>query len=413
MRRQKPSGLTCSPWQRQLTPSISHGSNSNGPIPSIEFEFRATASFGASPRSSYSFGKSMRRLKLRGKTAVDKFPRDRFPRPWLPSNDSVTFISLGPGLISAVALPSNEHNQFMSIYVEILIRTSMEELWEKTQEPKLHQRWDLRFSEIDYQPRDPGEAQKFTYVTQIGAGVKIEGSGESTGEHNDSNGQRSSALKFWSDDPKSLIGTGSGYWKYIPAGDGIRFITWYDYRTRFGILGEIADKLLFRPLMGWATAWSFDRLRLWIEKGITPEASREKTIAHAISRLTIAFVWFYHGLVPKLINRNTDEIKMLRDAGIANSELIRAVSLLGFLEICLALTMAIFWKSRWPLWFTIVAMLLATLGVAIISPNYLTAAFNPLTLNVSVAALAVLSLLDGRSLPSATNCLRKSPEGER
>ena len=287
----------------------------------------------------------------------------------------------------------------------------MEELWEKTQGPKLHQRWDLRFSEIDYLPRNPGEAQKFTYVTQMGGGMRIEGAGESTGERDDSNGQRTSALKFWSDDPKSLIAIGSGYWKYIPTSDGIRFITWYDYRTRFGTVGRIADKFLFRPLMGWATAWSFDRLRLWIEQGITPEASRERACTYAISRLTIAFVWFYHGLVPKLITRNNDELKMLRDAGIASSELIKVVSLLGFLEICLALIIAIFWKTRWPLWFTMVAMFLATVGVAVTSPNYLAAAFNPLTLNLSVAALAVVSLLNRKNLPTAKNCLRKSPEG--
>jgi hypothetical protein len=301
----------------------------------------------------------------------------------------------------------------MSIYVEILVRGTLEELWEKTQGPNLHQRWDLRFSEIDYLPHNHGEAQRFTYVTKIGMGLRIEGAGESTGERDDPNGQRTSALKFWSDDPKSLIAIGSGYWKYIPTSDGIRFITWYDYRTRFGTLGGIADKLLFRPLMGWATAWSFDRLRLWIEKGITPEASRGKTSTYAISRLTVALVWFYHGLVPKLINRNTDELKMLRDAGIASSELIRAVSILGFLEICFAVTILMFWKTRWPLWFTMIAMFIATLGVAITSPNYLTAAFNPLTLNLSVAALAAVSLLNGKDLPTATNCLRKSPEGER
>jgi hypothetical protein len=301
----------------------------------------------------------------------------------------------------------------MSIYVEILIRSGMDELWKKTQEPKLHERWDLRFSKIDYLPREPGDAQKFIYATKIAAGVRIEGAGESTGERNDSNGQRTSALKFWSDDPKSLIGMGSGYWKYIPTNDGIRFITWYDYRTRFGVLGRFTDGLFFRPLLGWATAWSFDRLRLWIEKGVLPEACREKAFAYALSRVSIAFIWFYHGLVPKLINRNQDELKMLSDAGIATPKLLGALSLLGFIEICLALIFIIFWKARWPLWFTLAAMLLATLGVAITSPGYLTGAFNPLTLNLAVATLAVVGLLTGTSLPTASNCLRKPPEGER
>jgi hypothetical protein len=133
----------------------------------------------------------------------------------------------------------------MSIYVEILIRSGIDDLWEKTQDPKLHQRWDLRLSEIDYLPRRPGQAQKFLYKTRIGGGLRIEGAGESTGERDDTSGQRTSALKFWSDDPKSLIKLGSGYWKYIPGSGGIRFITWYDYRTRFGIIGQITDRVFF------------------------------------------------------------------------------------------------------------------------------------------------------------------------
>src|SRR6267154_6616652 len=140
----------------------------------------------------------------------------------------------------------------MSIYVEILIHGNIDELWQKTQEPQLHQRWDLRFSQIDYLLRQPGEAQKFVYSTRIGAGLRISGEGESAGEHDDSSGQRTSALKFWSRDPKSLIEAGSGYWQYTPSGSGIRFLTSYDYRTRFGAIGKIIDRMVFRPLIGWA-----------------------------------------------------------------------------------------------------------------------------------------------------------------
>ena|ERR1700720_286547 len=86
--------------------------------------------------------------------------------------------------------------RFMSIYVEILIRADMAALWENTQEPKKHQRWDLRFSEIDYLPQQPGQAQKFLYATRIGAGLRICGASESTGERDEPGGQRTSALKF-------------------------------------------------------------------------------------------------------------------------------------------------------------------------------------------------------------------------
>jgi uncharacterized membrane protein YphA (DoxX/SURF4 family) len=300
----------------------------------------------------------------------------------------------------------------MSIYVEILICSGMDDLWEKTQDPKLHQRWDLRFSEIDYLPRQPGQAQKFLYKTRIGGGLRIEGAGESTGKRDDASGQRTSALKFCSDDPKSLIKLGSGYWKYIPGSRGIRFITWYDYKTRFGIIGQIADRVFFRPLLGWATAWSFDRLRLWLEKGILPEVSRYRAFVYALSRLMIAFVWLYHGLIPKLIYRNTDELSLLRDAGIPNSHLSAAMTSLGIIEVCFALAFVIFWKSRWPLWLTIIGMISALLTVGIASPSFFSAAFNPVTLNLSVAVLALIGLLSGTGLPSASNCRRKPSEAE-
>lgn len=53
------------------------------------------------------------------------------------------------------------------IYVEIVVRAPIEEVWEKTQRPDLHQRWDLRFTRIEYLPRpDESEPQRFLYSTR-------------------------------------------------------------------------------------------------------------------------------------------------------------------------------------------------------------------------------------------------------
>ena len=41
----------------------------------------------------------------------------------------------------------------MSIYVEILVRAPMDDLWAHTQTPALHEKWDLRFSRIRYLPK--------------------------------------------------------------------------------------------------------------------------------------------------------------------------------------------------------------------------------------------------------------------
>jgi uncharacterized membrane protein YphA (DoxX/SURF4 family) len=295
----------------------------------------------------------------------------------------------------------------VSIYVEILIRGNIDDLWEKTQQPKLHQRWDLRFSEIDYLLRESGHPQRFLYATRIGAGLRIDGAGESTGDRDDATGQRTSALKFWSEDPKSLIATGSGYWKYIPTPDGTRFITWYDYRVRFGTLGRVLD-WGFRRIIGWATAWSFDRLRLWIECGIPPEVSRAYTWTYSIARGVVAFVWFYHGLVPKLLFHNVDEFRMM--SRIAGMSAITGVALAGWLEVCFGILMLLLWRSRWPLWLTICFMVLALVDVVVSSPKYLSGAFNPVTLNLSVAALAAIALLSREYIPTANSCLRRPPE---
>lgn len=296
----------------------------------------------------------------------------------------------------------------MSIYVEILVRAPMETLWAHTQTPQLHERWDLRFSQIHYLPRaSDTEPQRFRYATRIGFGLEIAGEGESVGERDLTNGSRSSALKFSSSDPRSIIREGSGYWKDIPTADGIRFLTWYDYRTRFGAVGALFDRFAFRPLMGWATAWSFDRLRLWLESGVAPAQAMRQTLIHAVARIGLALIFAYQGLVPKLIVEHADEMALLRKGGISVEAAGAVLVSIGVAELVLALCILFFWRSRWPPLVCAVLMVLATLDVAAIDPRYLVAAFNPVTLNLGVFCLSVIDLITLNGLPSAARCLRR------
>lgn len=162
----------------------------------------------------------------------------------------------------------------LTIYVETLIRSDLERLWQVTQTPELHTRWDVRFTDIRYLPRpDLAQPQRFEYETRIGFGIRIRGEGESVATREAASGVRTSSLRFWSDDPKSLIRVGSGYWQYVPVPGGVRFLTRYQYETRFGRVGRAFNSAVFKPLIGWATAWSFDRLRLWLEDGVDPAVS--------------------------------------------------------------------------------------------------------------------------------------------
>jgi uncharacterized membrane protein YphA (DoxX/SURF4 family) len=295
----------------------------------------------------------------------------------------------------------------VSIYVEILIRAPLDALWTHTQEPELHERWDLRFTDIDYLPRpDPGEPQRFRYTTRLG-GIAVSGGGESVGERDLPDGSRTSALRFWSGHPLSIIREGSGYWKYVPTPDGVRFLTSYDYDARFGRAGRAFDRLVFRPLIGWATAWSFDRLRLWLERGIEPAQSFRQAVIHGIARIGLAGIFLYHGLVPKLLGPDAQEVAMMGDAGIPAASVGAAIVALGIAEVVLALLVLARWDSRLVAAICAAFAFAATAIVAAASPRYLGGAFNPVTLNLGVLCLAAVDLVALPGLPSAGRCLRR------
>jgi hypothetical protein len=153
------------------------------------------------------------------------------------------------------------------IYVETVVDVDVALLWEATQDPRQHVRWDVRFSEIVPEPAGADGAARFAYVRRSPL-HDVRGTGVSIGERWRADGTRTSALRFGTDDRLSPIRSGRGYWRYVPDGAGrTRFITGYDYDAGWGPLDVVV-----RPLLGWATAWSFDRLRIWLEGGAEPEA---------------------------------------------------------------------------------------------------------------------------------------------
>jgi hypothetical protein len=156
------------------------------------------------------------------------------------------------------------------IHVETSIRAPIESVWLHTQSPELHAKWDARFSTIDpIDGADDGRV-RFRYSRRILPGLTIEGVGESIGHRHGADGSATSALTFRSSDWRSLIQSGSGYWKYIPTDDGVRFLTEFSYRPRWGRFGRLIDRIAFRPVFAWLTAWSFERLRTWLETGKVP-----------------------------------------------------------------------------------------------------------------------------------------------
>jgi len=299
------------------------------------------------------------------------------------------------------------------IYVETHIDHTVDEVWAHTQTPEVHQRWDVRFTGIDYLDAVEGEPQQFVYATTVAPGLAVSGRGETLGERHRADGTAYSGLKFWSDHPISLIAEGAGFWRYVPTPTGVRFLTRYDYRVRWGILGRTLDRFFFRPAFGWGTAWSFDRLRLWIERGIAPERSRNQTLVHLISVLTLAFIWIYdgiyRGIVPKLLSPYAGELDLPGNAGAGFGNPRLMLTLLGIGEALFGLAVLRWWRQRWPFMVTLLAMPALTLSALVGDSAAFVRPFNPITLDLALMALAAMALLSRNDLPSGRAPLRRPP----
>jgi hypothetical protein len=177
----------------------------------------------------------------------------------------------------------NKPGSQQPIYVEVRIQAPKERVWKLSQDTSLHSKWDLRFSRIIPLAENGQGLLQFRYEFRLPFHI-IHGTGTSLGHRDRPDGQSTSVLKFDTLDPLSPIGRGSGYWRYIPTAEGLRFITGYNYSPGMGTLGKLLDSWLFRPALGWATAISFDRLRLWAESDVDPKDSRNRWFMDAAVR---------------------------------------------------------------------------------------------------------------------------------
>ena len=65
-----------------------------------------------------------------------------------------------------------------------------------------------------------------------------------------------------------------------------------------------------------------------------------------LARLTVAAIFIYHGLVPKLLMRDATELQLLDAHGLPHGVL----ALAGAGELLLGLLIALLHRQRWPLY---------------------------------------------------------------
>ena len=156
------------------------------------------------------------------------------------------------------------------LHIRVRVHTSLERLWNVTQDHRLHPRLDLRFSRImmEHELGAPHEAALGTpdprihtgtlmrYERDLG-GLTVRG----FGRYKLHKPMRQSSFQFWSDDLCSLIREGVGLWLYREVGEGqVELSTSFTYEVRWGLFGRLVDALVFRPLLQRLTERSFRRL---------------------------------------------------------------------------------------------------------------------------------------------------------
>lgn len=186
------------------------------------------------------------------------------------------------------------------IHVRVTVPAPVHRVWNTTQDHRLHPSWDHRFSRItmvhedeqgswDGPERTPDpriQAGTLMRYEKRVAGVLIAG----FGRYKLHKPMRQSTFAFWSDDWRSLIASGVGLWLYTPLPDGsTEFSTSYTYEVRWGALGKVVDRWLFRPMFQWYTEQSFRRLmrnhfgvrspRVWGREGAKPAHARSLSAA--------------------------------------------------------------------------------------------------------------------------------------
>lgn len=119
---------------------------------------------------------------------------------------------------------------------------------------------------------------------------------------------------------------------------------------------------------------------------------------YTLSRSTLAFVWLWQGLVPKLIAKHPDEYVPLIAAGFDRETAEMLVAISGWAEIAFALLIVLLWNMIWPLWLSIIAMTFLLIGVLATTPELALGAFTPVTLNILVVVVAVIAIAAKRKL---------------
>ena len=118
-------------------------------------------------------------------------------------------------------------------------------------------------------------------------------------------------------------------------------------------------------------------------------------MTYFITRISVAIIFLYHGLVPKLLYKNSQEILMNNTLMPFVAE-APALLFSGIAEVLYAIALVVFYRSRALMYPTMVFSVLVTIALIFSLPGLFQNAFNPFTINLSIFVLALINTLESK-----------------
>ena len=113
-----------------------------------------------------------------------------------------------------------------------------------------------------------------------------------------------------------------------------------------------------------------------------------------VARFIVGMSWMYHGLFPKLLQIDPLEKAMTASLGFSDEISYFITKSAGVGELIFGLVFIVFYKSRMIVLLNIAGLIGLLFFVAVLQPNLLTGAFNPVTTNIPLIGLSLILLAE-------------------
>lgn len=108
--------------------------------------------------------------------------------------------------------------------------------------------------------------------------------------------------------------------------------------------------------------------------------------------MSLAILWIYQGLIPKIIFKANDERRIWMLQGFNEHTALSLMQYSGAIEIIFGALFLTGYKTLALHYLNIVGMLGLSFLILLVDPHYFTQAFNPFVMNIAMMALSLTAI---------------------